>query len=81
MEPTAAKTIIKGASDRLQSQFHLGYNMLLNLLRLEGVEPEHLMRVRAVQEASLSTRTQKRNNVQRQSRADMPFFCPTVLDW
>lgn len=26
------------------AEFHLGYNMLINLLRAEGVEPEELMR-------------------------------------
>lgn len=29
----AAKDILKGTADPLNSAFHLGYNMLLNLLR------------------------------------------------
>lgn len=35
LEPVQAKTMIKGESDSLNSSFHLGYNMLLNLLRVE----------------------------------------------
>ena len=43
MEPAAAKEILKGNADALNSAFHLGYNMLLNLLRVEGADPEHIM--------------------------------------
>jgi len=43
MEPGAAKDILRGSMDPLNSAFHLGYNMLLNLLRLEGGDPERLM--------------------------------------
>jgi ATP-dependent RNA helicase DOB1 len=43
MEPEAAKVILKGTADPLNSAFHLGYNMLLNILRLEGGDPERLM--------------------------------------
>jgi hypothetical protein len=35
IEPPVAKEMIKGQSDSLNSSFHLGYNMLLNLLRVE----------------------------------------------
>lgn len=34
MEPHVAKNMVKGASDPLISSFHLGYNMLLNLMRV-----------------------------------------------
>ena len=44
MEPATAKDMIKGAPDTLYSEFHLGYNMLLNILRTEGTAPEELMR-------------------------------------
>ena len=37
MEPTVAKTIVRGEQDKLNSAFYLGYNMILNLLRVEGV--------------------------------------------
>lgn len=43
MEPSAAKEILKGTADALNSAFHLGYNMLLNLLRIEDGDPERLM--------------------------------------
>lgn len=32
LEPAAAKTMVKGEADRLDSAFHLGYNMVLNLM-------------------------------------------------
>lgn len=44
MEPHVAKNMVKGAPDALMSSFHLGYNMLLNLLRVEGVDPEMLIK-------------------------------------
>ena len=37
MEPHVAKGMLKGTSDPLISSFHLGYNMLLNLMRVEGL--------------------------------------------
>ena len=44
MEPSVAKNMLKGESDPLISSFHLGYNMLLNLMRVEGVDPETLIK-------------------------------------
>lgn len=44
MEPSLAKEMVKGAPDTLHSEFHLGYNMLLNMLRVEGASPEALLR-------------------------------------
>lgn len=43
LEPGAAKTMVKGEADRLDSAFHLGYNMILNLMRVEGVSPEYML--------------------------------------
>eukprot|EP01138_Halocafeteria_seosinensis_P005595 gb/GECG01005718.1/.p1 GENE.gb/GECG01005718.1/~~gb/GECG01005718.1/.p1 ORF type:complete len:1094 (+),score=200.14 gb/GECG01005718.1/:1-3282(+) len=43
MEPSSAKQLMKGTPDPLNSSFHLGYNMLLNLLRVEDVDPEKVM--------------------------------------
>eukprot|EP01088_Endostelium_zonatum_P021816 TRINITY_DN886_c1_g2_i1.p1 TRINITY_DN886_c1_g2~~TRINITY_DN886_c1_g2_i1.p1 ORF type:complete len:1081 (-),score=299.92 TRINITY_DN886_c1_g2_i1:45-3287(-) len=43
MEPAVAKNMVKGSSDALMSSFHLGYGMLLNLMRVEGVEPEYII--------------------------------------
>ncbi|KAH3679533.1 hypothetical protein WICPIJ_008582 [Wickerhamomyces pijperi] len=43
MEPQVAKGMVKGVADRLDSAFHLGYNMILNLMRVEGVSPEYML--------------------------------------
>jgi len=43
LEPTAAKTMIKGEADRLDSAFHLGYNMILNLMKIEVISPEFML--------------------------------------
>ncbi|KAG1856518.1 rRNA-processing arch domain-containing protein [Suillus tomentosus] len=43
LEPSAAKGMIKGEADRLDSAFHLGYNMILNLLKVEGISPEYML--------------------------------------
>ncbi|KAG8834632.1 ATP-dependent RNA helicase mtr4 [Serendipita sp. 399] len=43
LDPTSAKTMVKGEADRLDSAFHLSYNMILNLMRVEGVSPEFML--------------------------------------
>lgn len=43
LEPAAAKNMVKGEADRLDSAFHLGYNMILNLMRVEGLTPEYML--------------------------------------
>ncbi|KAG8826252.1 ATP-dependent RNA helicase mtr4 [Serendipita sp. 401] len=43
LDPEAAKTMVKGEADRLDSAFHLSYNMILNLMRVEGVSPEFML--------------------------------------
>jgi ATP-dependent RNA helicase DOB1 len=43
LEPTAAKNMIKGEADRLDSAFHLGYNMVLNLMKIETISPEYML--------------------------------------
>ncbi|EJD07908.1 antiviral helicase [Fomitiporia mediterranea MF3/22] len=43
LEPSAAKNMIKGEADRLDSAFHLGYNMVLNLMKVEGISPEFML--------------------------------------
>jgi ATP-dependent RNA helicase DOB1 len=43
MEPAVAKEIVRGEQDKLNSAFHLGYNMILNLMRVEGVSPEYML--------------------------------------
>ena len=43
MEPADAQNMLRGTADPLHSEFHLGYNMLLNLTRIEGGEATHLI--------------------------------------
>ena len=43
MDPVVAKNMIKGQADALNSAFHLGYNMILNLMRVDGSSPEFML--------------------------------------
>ncbi|KAI9136384.1 rRNA-processing arch domain-containing protein [Paraphysoderma sedebokerense] len=43
MEPDVAKNMVKGDSNALYSAFRLSYNMILNLMRVEGVSPEYIL--------------------------------------
>lgn len=43
MEPAVAKGMVKGEADRLESAFRLSYNMIINLLRVEGISPEFML--------------------------------------
>ena len=43
MEPDVAKQIVRGEQDKLNSAFYLGYNMILNLMRTEGISPEFML--------------------------------------
>lgn len=43
MSPTVGKEIVKGKPDPINSAFHLTYNMVLNLLRVEEINPEYML--------------------------------------
>ncbi|KAI0394997.1 rRNA-processing arch domain-containing protein [Xylariaceae sp. FL0594] len=43
LEPDVAKGVVVGQQDRLNSAFHLGYNMVLNLLRIEAISPDFML--------------------------------------
>ena len=43
LEPDTAKSIVTGHQDKLNSAFYLGYNMILNLLRIEAISPEFML--------------------------------------
>lgn len=43
MPAAAGRDIIKGLPDPINSSFHLTYNMVLNLLRIEDINPEYLL--------------------------------------
>ncbi|KAM3571966.1 hypothetical protein VYU27_006030, partial [Nannochloropsis oceanica] len=44
MEPDICKTMLYGEPDKLYSSYHVSYNMLLNMLRVQGANPEFLVR-------------------------------------
>jgi len=44
MEPAVCKGILYGDPDPLNSSYKISYNMLLNMLRVEDVDPEYLLR-------------------------------------
>ncbi|KAI4461014.1 atp-dependent rna and dna helicase [Holotrichia oblita] len=41
--PAAGRDIVKGLPDPINSAFHLTYNMVLNLLRVEEINPEFML--------------------------------------
>merc|ERR1719374_364659 len=43
ISPSSGREILKGLPDPINSAFHLTYNMVLNLLRVEEVNPEYMM--------------------------------------
>mmetsp|Transcript_40266 Transcript_40266/g.96492 ORF Transcript_40266/g.96492 Transcript_40266/m.96492 type:complete len:1049 (-) Transcript_40266:146-3292(-) len=43
VDQQAAKGLFMGSADRLISAFHLKYNMLLNMTRVEGADPEYII--------------------------------------
>lgn len=43
MSSEVARNVVKGLPDPLNSQFKLKYNMILNLLRVEGINPEFML--------------------------------------
>lgn len=44
VEPDTLHSLTMGGADVLDSSFHLTYNMVLNLLRVEDVDPEFMMK-------------------------------------
>ncbi|ESN92780.1 hypothetical protein HELRODRAFT_96072 [Helobdella robusta] len=43
ISPEIGKQILKGQPDPLNSAFHLKYNMVLNMLRVEDINPEYML--------------------------------------
>lgn len=41
--PESCREIVKGLPDPINSAFHLTYNMVLNLLRVEEINPEYML--------------------------------------
>uniref|UniRef100_A0AAG5DBN2 RNA helicase n=1 Tax=Anopheles atroparvus TaxID=41427 RepID=A0AAG5DBN2_ANOAO len=43
VSPSVGKEIVQGRADPINSAFHLTYNMVLNLLRVEEINPEYML--------------------------------------
>lgn len=43
LEPEVAREMVAGQQDKLNSAFYLGYNMVLNLQRIETISPEFML--------------------------------------
>ena len=43
MSASVGRNLVMGSADKLNSAFHLTYNMVLNLLRVEEINPEYMM--------------------------------------
>lgn len=43
ISPSVGRDLVKGSSDHLNSAFYLTYNMVLNLLRVDDVNPEYML--------------------------------------
>lgn len=43
VSPMVGREIVQGKADTLNSAFHLTYNMVLNLLRVEEINPEYML--------------------------------------
>jgi ATP-dependent RNA helicase DOB1 len=44
MDADTAKAMLYGAADPLHSSYHINYNMLLNMLRVEDADPEFIVK-------------------------------------
>lgn len=65
ISPSVGKQIVKGQADPLNSAFHLTYNMVLNLLRVEEINPEYML---------------ERSFYQFQNYASIPELCEKLKD-
>jgi len=43
VSPVVGRNIVQGLPDPINSAFHLTYNMVLNLLRVEEINPEYML--------------------------------------
>ncbi|XP_030761641.1 exosome RNA helicase MTR4 [Sitophilus oryzae] len=63
--PKVGRDIVKGLPDPINSAFHLTYNMVLNLLRVEEINPEYML---------------ERSFYQFQNQTDIPVFHQKYLE-
>lgn len=76
LEPSAAKVMVKGEADRLDSAFHLGYNMILNLMRVEGISPEYMLERCFFQYQSAASVPELENEVEEATRVFEELIIP-----
>ena len=72
MEPSVCKGILYGDPDPLNSSYRISYNMLLNLLRVEDVDPEYLLRAsfhQYQQESEAPALEQQADDLEKQAQA------------
>ncbi|CCW60156.1 unnamed protein product [Phytomonas sp. EM1] len=74
VEPDTLKQLTGGGADVLLSSFHLTYNMVLNLLRVEDVDPEFMMKRSFAQFQRLSNKPALENTKSR-LQADISKIC------
>lgn len=43
VSPAVGRDIVQGKADPINSAFHLTYNMVLNLIRVEEINPEYML--------------------------------------
>ncbi|KAK1443673.1 ATP-dependent RNA helicase ski2-like protein [Babesia gibsoni] len=70
IKPEEAKSIFMGKANRLDSSFHLGYNMLLNLIRIENTTPEFMIE-RSFMQFQRDTNSRKYQDELAQVRQDV----------
>uniref|UniRef100_A0A0L8FQC8 Exosome RNA helicase MTR4 n=1 Tax=Octopus bimaculoides TaxID=37653 RepID=A0A0L8FQC8_OCTBM len=68
MSPMAAKNIVQGEADPLNSAFHLTYNMVLNLLRVEEINPEYMLERSFYQFQNYATIPQLLENIRKREK-------------
>lgn len=64
ISPSVGRSLFKGAADPINSAFHLTYNMVLNLMRVEEINPEYMM---------------ERSFFQFQNYSNIPDICKSKL--
>ncbi|XP_076033636.1 exosome RNA helicase Mtr4 [Oratosquilla oratoria] len=65
LNESVAKNLVQGKADPINSAFHLTYNMVLNLLRVEQINPEYIL---------------ERSFFQFQNYSSIPALCDRVRD-
>ncbi|KAG9510845.1 Exosome RNA helicase MTR4, partial [Fragariocoptes setiger] len=66
--PAVGKSLIKGSPDHLNSAFHLTYNMVLNLLRVDGVNPEYMLQHSFFQFQNYASVPELENSIRRMEK-------------